>query len=84
VAANVTRGKRKSDGDIDGEYTNLAAKCKESGNGGEYALATKRARVAKYNLAYIEFSHVVYGTDSDLYHNMITYASTIDEHQTRY
>ncbi|KAK4149572.1 hypothetical protein C8A00DRAFT_18753 [Chaetomidium leptoderma] len=93
AVTNVAGGKRKRDGDMDGKYIAPAAKHKKGGDDGECtAPAAKRKRLArrkkaaKQNVVYKKepSPFIVYNTDSDLCHNVIICASTVDEQQTCY
>jgi hypothetical protein len=89
----VAGEKRKRDGNMDSECTAPAAKRKEGGNDDECtAPAAKRKRLAtrkraaKQNVTYKKerSSFIVYDTDSDLCHDVIICASTVDEQQKCY
>jgi hypothetical protein len=72
---------------MDSECSAPAAKRKEGGDDGECsAPAAKRKRAAKQNVAYKKepSPFIIYDIDSDLCHDMIICASTVDEQQTCY
>jgi hypothetical protein len=77
AVTNVAGGKRKRDGDMDSECSAPAAKRKR---------AARRKRAAKQNVAYKKepSPFIIYDIDSDLCHDVIICASTVDEQQTCY